>query len=680
MKIDYNELRSKITDKGNIKEYLQAHAAINRAEATGTIPQIAGPINCCISKVGHTSKPKEKSDVIMNKSRFSYIHLPGGNVLKDRWSIEEVKHYLENGHSIQNGTYRDPNESLGEKTWTFRGAQFKSANMIIIDVDDNNPTIDNLLEWSLPHKPCIIYETFSHTSENRRFRIIYLLDKSLTALSIRLITQYFMDKIKGSDKVCKDAGRLYYGGKGVPYFEGNFVFSDEILTLPEVLENKARILEEKDKTVKTRLGKEITESLSVSEQQLSERLRKMAKNIKIDQIERMKAFDLINALPMNELLNVNIGDTFRCIMPDHHDNNPSSSILEVGEKQMYKCFGCNGGRPKNFIDVVREVTGKTIKDTMAFILQNLDIEFDTTYRWNALQTIQFNRIMLSQNQDTAIYKKLKNARLLGLYIAFTNYLENYLPESPIEDRGISMFASMTHLSKTFRDWGIKGATPSSISRKMRDLSSYGLIEKVDYKDLPDALRRESEAIKVKQGTKYAVTYWRLPELTNEILEKALEKIENEKSLGYTKRYLNRTQMMRTHGQEETQKVYNQDEVLMYSGNVNAEVMYLVRAFLERQGYFTRQELIDHTKYSEKKVYQYLPGIAKELGLVCKRINKELKEKFGIDLPRGSMVYVPENFQEIEFEAVSDSHYEIVKQDNKSVSKECFECDDSDIPF
>jgi len=701
MKNNYNLLSAKIKNNGNTKEYLQIIAAINKAEITGDIPQIAGPILCYISKEKLQEKPDNDKLYRKLRSRYSYISLPGGTVLKNRWTIEEVKHHLENGHTIQIGEFRDPDVESGESI-TFKGSQFKRANMIAIDIDNEKPTLEKILKESHPFMPAMIYQTLSYTPENPRYRVIYLLDRTVNEFEYKAITGYFIKKVSGADTACKDLARMYLGGKAVPYFEGNFIFVDELMKIPEIRENKAKLMFEPEKRVKSdRNGIEIKELIEVTEQQFCERLRKIGGKIGVKQVERLRAYDFINGLPMDELLGINVGDSFRCIMPDHIDNNPSASIIEVGEKQMYKCFGCNDGRALNLFDVIRIIIGKTQKETSKYVLNNLNVEYDTAFRWEALETIQFNRIFLSQNQDTLIYKKLNDARLLGTYIALTIYFENYLPEIPVEnERKISMFASMSRLSKTFKDWDIKGSDTSSISRKTRDLSAYGLIEKVDYKDLTEDMRRKSESMKAKGGRKYGITYWRLPELNDDILDRALERMNKEKSFGYTKRHLNRVQMFRTHGKEETHKVYNQD-ILVYSDNIDSHLMDNAKAFLKIQGYFTRQEIIAHSKYNEKKVYQYLPGVAKELGLVSKRINKEIKEKFDLDLPKGSMVYIPKDYQNHKF-GMSDSSsiddfeddffgedylipFKLQKYTGETSNKrikdiEVSELDDSDIPF
>lgn len=616
---------------------IQQLYAIAEAEKNGTIPQLAGPVLCYIGKEGFEKKPKEKKDVIFQRSRYSYIHLPGGNVLKNRWSIEDIKEYLENGHSIQNGEFREPYEFRGEKKWTFTGNQFIHANMVIVDIDELNPSVENLLNYAKPHRPTMIYETLSYSETKKKYRVLFLLDRLVNSIEYQTITQYLINKFPGADQACKDPGRLYFGGKYVPFFEGNFLKADDVLNLPESKLIRIKIEEGKISKTKVKTGKMIEEKIEIDRKKIAENLKSISVNYEIKQIEDVKALEFINNLPLDKIIGVEFGDTFRCIMPDHHDNNPSSIIMEINGKQRYKCHGCSDTRTKSVINTIMSILGLGLKEAILFTLDCMGIQYSSKHRCEALATIQFNRIFLTKNQDTEIYKKLKNSRLLGTYIAFTNYMENYLPEHPVEEGKISMFASLRHLSKTFKDWDLKGTDISRISRKMNDLVLYGLLEKVDYKDLPESLRVKSLEFQSKNNLNYAVTYWRMPELTDDILDRAIEIIKEEKSVGYTKEHLNRVQMFRLHG-EDAESVYNQDE-LNFSKSVNKSLSMLMSSFIQRQGYFTKQQLMDHSDLFDKKIHQYLPGVAKDLNLQYVTINKEISEKLDIQLPRNSKIYI-----------------------------------------
>jgi hypothetical protein len=65
-------------------------------------------------------------------------------------------------------------------------------------------------------QPAFVYRTFSYTVKNGKFRAVFVMDHIITDVRLRNLIVHVMMKIfPECDQSCKDASRIYFGGKGL---------------------------------------------------------------------------------------------------------------------------------------------------------------------------------------------------------------------------------------------------------------------------------------------------------------------------------------------------------------------------------------------------------------------------------------------------------------------------------
>lgn len=108
---------------------------------------------------------------------------------------------------------------------------WKSQSIFALDFDDGitlTEVLGRLSEYSLD---CTFaYSTFSSTSEKPKFRVIWQLSEVITDRNARDSIQLaLMQLFPEADKACKDASRIFYGGKEIIYKNYNFFLNVELM-------------------------------------------------------------------------------------------------------------------------------------------------------------------------------------------------------------------------------------------------------------------------------------------------------------------------------------------------------------------------------------------------------------------------------------------------------------------
>jgi len=125
-------------------------------------------------------------------------------------------------------------------TWTptiFKGnlrlnSEWKMQQLFGLDFDTGitlEEVIDRCNKYNI--KPAFIYSTFSSVNNNK-FRVIFINNHIVEDYRVgKLIQLALMNLFPESDKSCKDACRLYFGGKEIIYND-----YEAIINVPELIE------------------------------------------------------------------------------------------------------------------------------------------------------------------------------------------------------------------------------------------------------------------------------------------------------------------------------------------------------------------------------------------------------------------------------------------------------------
>ena len=140
---------------------------------------------------------------------------------------------------------------VGERGVTFARALFKGKRntdffeeQVLFAVDiDKGLSYQEFMKRSEDYNilPFLVYDTFSSTSKQEKFRAVYLMETVIEKKKLAELFNVMLIKVfPESDKSCKDVTRMFYGGKGIKYFDERNVLNIERLVVAFHTEMKER--------------------------------------------------------------------------------------------------------------------------------------------------------------------------------------------------------------------------------------------------------------------------------------------------------------------------------------------------------------------------------------------------------------------------------------------------------
>jgi len=176
--------------------------------------RIDNPFNVevCVDIEGFNQKPDKKTDtpqiVLRIAKYYKNISLPD--------LAKEVT--LPDAHSWTPAVYTESYNK--DRVWGLwkNNEGWKEQQTFALDFD-NNICFKNIIDRCNRYNilPCFAYSTFSDI-DNTKFRLVFVLPEVISEIRIRnLIQLSLMTLFSEADSSCKDAARLYYGGKVVIY-------------------------------------------------------------------------------------------------------------------------------------------------------------------------------------------------------------------------------------------------------------------------------------------------------------------------------------------------------------------------------------------------------------------------------------------------------------------------------
>ena len=529
--------------------------------------------------------------------------------------------------------------------------------------------------------PCFMYTTFSHKEEHHKFRMIFCNDTVITDGNIRdRLQATLMGVIGGIDKVCFNRDRLFFGGRGqvvlCPDYEAR-INAESIIekywnddyeqyisnakpkskkkTAASSSKSKDKVGTDKEYLVFTdntdaistlnvallqeRLGIEgdligtdrrrysllvPTQSLEVDEN----------KDI-VDGVYQFQSeaemYQYINSLDLQEYLGVPNG-TFCCILPTHEDNKPSAHIYITDDgTQIYKCFGCNQAR--TIISITEQLAHCRRSEAINFIKKVYKIDYRPS-EWVEQQ----RQLMI----DSALYldseefketfpqiNKLIRTRKTDIQ-KILMHMTKYVSDGLQLDGKPLFFSSIPNLMKICE----RNSKPK-MSQSITLFALLNMLNKVELNCIPEDELNKAKHISAKYGFKKIVNFYQIEEYGFTTLENS-EKIagtliENNISL----KGLSREYILRTFGIETADRVFpqykyeNRQGTSAKSDYLTGEIASVVLNTIKEQGYiFERDVNINGAIGTQWK--KSIQEILDSYGLKKVKLNKELKEKYGIE--------------------------------------------------
>ena len=479
-------------------------------------------------------------------------------------------------YSINTGISKktgEPQKGLNDTCFTL------DTQLFAVDIDHANMSYEliNSLMHSSNVKPAIIYKTMSYTDENKRWRVLFLANRTikskeefeLVQKSLTWIFAKHLDAKTFEEKVdfsCVDYSRLSFPCCG----DGIILVQDEVFDIDtfvkQNVENQTLDKLETFKTVwkeaervrlqtkdsgkekkQTKTKKTGTNNKAKTSNTYIELAPVILKNLAewskrevqfITHIDIYDAYDFINQIPLSFLIEQSVYSKFSCVLPHHRDSVPSSNIVETEDgKERYYCFSCcEDGYGLSTLDVIREIfsyeLGYGEYEILKVVFEALGIELGSEYQRHAGDIIKYNHAMIDRlSKDDELIKSLSRQGLLGTYTALLNLTSNRLPLFTLskdkEDKNPTVFLSTEFVTQYAKSIGLKGHSDRvKVTRKINRLASLGLIKKLAVDEI------DEETLETTKDYRLKAIERELNFQTNDAAERAKARLKNEKSINF----------------------------------------------------------------------------------------------------------------------------------------------------
>lgn len=534
---------------------------------------------------------------------------------------------------------------------------------------------------SLGITPCFMYTTFSHKEEHHKFRMIFCNDIVITDGNIRdRLQATLMGVIGGIDKVCFNRDRLFFGGRGqvalFPDYEARInaesiiekYWNDdyEQYISNAKPKNKKKTAAASSKT-KDKVGTDkeylaftdntdaistlnvalLQERLGINVDLLNTDRRRYSLLVftqspaddvderVVDGVYQFQSeaemYQYINSLDLQEYLGVPNG-TFCCILPTHEDNKPSAHIYTTDDgTQIYKCFGCNQAR--TIISITEQLAHCRRSEAINFIKKVYKIDYKPS-EWveQQRQLMIDSALYLDSEEFKETFPQInrlirtRKTDIQKILMHMTKHINDGLQ---YEGKPL-FFASLNSLMKI-----CEKKDKTKISQSVTLFALLNMLNKVELNCIPEDELNKAKHISAKYGFKKIVNFYQIEEYGFTTLENS-EKIagtliENNISL----KGLSREYILRTFGIETADRVFpqykyeNRQGTSAKSDYLTGEIASVVLNTIKEQGYiFERDVNINGAIGTQWK--KSIQEILDSYGLKKVKLNKELKEKYGIE--------------------------------------------------
>ena len=155
-----------------------------------------------IIKVAINSEIKHKADLSNNPAARRSLTF---NYQIKILTIDELAEEIRQRHNITSICFNELGRFHRKKEF------FRQADIFAIDIDEGLLLEVALIFWLVKDYAAIVYTTPSHTPELHKFRIVFVLPRTIYSLEeFELIVRCFIWLFQ-SDESCKDASRFFFG-------------------------------------------------------------------------------------------------------------------------------------------------------------------------------------------------------------------------------------------------------------------------------------------------------------------------------------------------------------------------------------------------------------------------------------------------------------------------------------
>ena len=544
-------------------------------------------------------------------------------------------------------------------------ASFVSSSIVALDIDNKDfkggeiyTSVNEFMALNHKYQPCFIYETFSSTEEHERYRAVYVFDTVITDYST-IVALY--NEVKAQYPTVNfdnsvDPGKILFGGKSLKYFNMAVNSLPALTVAPiEIQRVSSSVTSSKAYT-----GVVEVEEFIDAELEIMENLRTIAdKYADVKEIDINKSYEWINEnVKMTDALGIEEGARFRCILPDHEDNNPSARIVTDGGVQKYFCScEANGYRLITLVSKLLDMSEVKVK---TMILKAINVSYGSEYQKATERYIADLRRNLPKVLSQDLKDYLHKRKLFQTYKLIIDFADNHITYNSLSnDDRVVFFIGKRALQDEMKQNYISG----NAGQKLTALCELGLLRKLTDSELKDNVlsnadrTRKALQTKLTKNTGIDVTelnrvdFYELVDLSPSLVAKVMDTVKDMKDNAVRQRGNNINRRVNTFGAEEvTQHINVQSTIDTKKQNkVQTKLEAVISNLFASSKCFSEADLIKAFYATDKKhmtkdkaqqiVLDFIPLFISAGLLQRVRVNKDTRKQYDVPAKYKSNTFI-----------------------------------------
>ncbi|WP_413381255.1 hypothetical protein [Alkalihalobacillus sp. 1P02AB] len=568
-------------------------------------------------------------------------------------NVEQLSKELTSGKTFMCGYLEKDSNGDIKRTESY----WKSQQVIALDFDneysfrnDENKNvkvryISATLEQALNNEfikkyAAFAYQTFSHTEEHPKFRVVFVLDRPMYNLEKfkELIKKLINEKFPMVDISCTDGARLFYGGRGL-----HVVAYDNRLPLDPTLWQDIQGIEYIYPTRGCKSSKVITPTNKSKVKSITYNTNKIANNLKlINQRDIQSLRSVINPIPITlhnknqvydylkqQSLLIYLGTQSNQLYNIFHDEDkPSGSIYQsnlTNGHWLYKCHSLSNPFVGTILQITMKLLACTLPEAGKFLMDVYDI------------TIEENDVQKQLREEIDAYKYiLQSDELQELYPSFYKmfnrygYIENLyvlldlikenLPADS-DDKRLLFYHSISTLSKKFNK------SRAVTGDRMNFFTFFNLIYKLPESEVPEDIIKFQLRNKRNKKYKYRNSTYQMELYSFDFFAELDTRCEDWMKKGLTTKSMNYEGILRNYGRSEADRVFPQDQGKVIA-ELNEDIVLHIEVstlnIIGQKGWATEKEILEGVK-------SYFKGQKKFKEQQLKRSIGEMLDKYNLEI-------------------------------------------------
>lgn len=563
-------------------------------------------------------------------------------------SVEELAEAIKKGRSFIAG-YLKPNEKRSVKNWV-------SQQIICLDIDNDewyeengkrkkkkkiHMTLEQAIE-EFKDSAAFIYTTLSHTKSWPKFRVVFVLNQEVKDYNkYQKVIGYFLKKYPFVDQSCKDGSRIFFGGKDVIELDfENRVDVDKIIEINK--NDRGGFLADKgyDNPLIMSAQKPPNTQTNNIDCIINKDINKLHEILKVHNVKLNnigEVYDYLKRQDLRMFLGLPNENPFNDIF--HEDNNPSASIFKSKMGNGHYLYKCHSDS-YSFVGTIIEVTEKLLRcskwEALKFLMKVYKIELvETEQQIAKKELIDSNKYLLIDPELHEIYphfEKLIRRYKKSLYVIL-DMAKNYLYSG--KDKRVIFYKSLNEIAKSLE------ISKSAAGSRINFFVLFGLLNKLDEKDVPKKWINEAKKIKAEKKMRYMYSFYEIPDYNYKLMSEIDKKAKIWLEKGGNMKMVNYEGVLRMFGREEADRVFVQDqgkEISEFNEELAVKIEKMAMELIEKKGWAIESEILDNLwlgfkgekSLKEKQLKKMLGEMLDKYDLKRVRLNKEIKKKLGVD--------------------------------------------------